>query len=241
MNLKVSGLGAEPKKLAALGVLALIGTYFYLSNRPSSDSSGSSVSSHPMSTPADVPVSPVRNAKTGRAKVRSSAQYEFRPTLKFKEGQIDRANIDPTLRLDLLERVQNVKIGDVNRSLFESLTAAPVQIAKNIPEPAKIKIAFPYQGPQQAAKVVAAAAPPEPAAPPIPLKFYGFINPVRTVGPKRAFFLDGDDIVVANEGQMIKNRYKIVRIGVNSADVEDTQFKKNSRQTLPLVPEEQQS
>ena len=154
---------------------------------------------------------------------------------------IDRANIDPTLRLDLLERVQNVKIGDVNRSLFESLTAAPVQIAKNIPEPAKIKIAFPYQGPQQAAKVVAAAAPPEPAAPPIPLKFYGFINPVRTVGPKRAFFLDGDDIVVANEGQMIKNRYKIVRIGVNSADVEDTQFKKNSRQTLPLVPEEQQS
>ena len=89
--------------------------------------------------------------------------------------------------------------------------------------------------------MVAAAAPPEPAAPPIPLKFYGFINPVRTVGPKRAFFLDGDDIVVANEGQMIKNRYKIVRIGVNSADVEDTQFKKNSRQTLPLVPEEQQS
>ena len=40
---------------------------------------------------------------------------------------------------------------------------------------------------------------------------------------------------------MIKNRYKIVRIGLNSADVEDTQFKKNSRQTLPLVPEEQQS
>jgi hypothetical protein len=194
-----------------------------------------------VSTAADVPPAEQRNPKKGRGRAqRSNAQYEFRPTLKFKEGEVDRANIDPTLRLDLLERVQNVKVGDVNRSLFESLTAPPVEIAK-ITEPQKIKIPFPYQGPQPAPKPVEVAKAPEPAAPPIPLKFYGFINPAKTIGPKRAFFLDGEDIVVANEGQMIKNRYKIVRIGLNSADVEDTQFKKNSRQTLPLVPEEQQS
>ena len=80
------------------------------------------------------------------------------------------------------------------------------------------------------AKVV--EAPPAP----IPLKFYGFINPLKS-GTKRAFFLDGEDIIVASEGQLIKNRYKIVRIGVNSAVVEDTQAK-NNQQTLPLVEEQ---
>jgi hypothetical protein len=173
-----------------------------------------------------------------RGQQRASAQYDFRPTLRFKEGQLDRANIDPTLRLDLLERVQDVKIGDINRSLFESLTTPPAELTKVIVP--KILPKWEPYGPPLPPK--AAPPPPEPAAPPIPLKFYGFINPAKaSVGPKRAFFLDGEDIVVANEGQMIKNRYKIVRIGVNSADVEDTQFKKNSRQTLPLVPEEQQS
>jgi len=75
-----------------------------------------------------------------------------------------------------------------------------------------------------------------PKAPPVPLKFYGFVNQTKA-GVKRAFFLDGDDIIVASEGQLIKNRYKIVRIGINSAVVEDTQFKNDSQQTLPLVEE----
>ncbi len=77
---------------------------------------------------------------------------------------------------------------------------------------------------------------PEPKAPPIPLKFYGFVNKSK-VGDKRAFFLDGEDIVIAAEGDIIKKRYKIVRIGVNSAVVEDTQFKSNNQQTLPLEAE----
>ncbi|HJT90249.1 MAG TPA: hypothetical protein VJ732_20400, partial [Bryobacteraceae bacterium] len=63
-----------------------------------------------------------------------------------------------------------------------------------------------------------------PPPPPIPLKFYGFVAQSRP-GARRAFFMDGEDIIVATEGQMIKNRYKIVKIGVNSAVVEDTQFK----------------
>ena len=47
-----------------------------------------------------------------------------------------------------------------------------------------------------------------------------------------AFFLDGEDIIVTWEGDMIKNRYKVVRVGVNSVEMEDTQFK--STQTLQL-------
>jgi hypothetical protein len=51
-------------------------------------------------------------------------------------------------------------------------------------------------------------------------------------GNKRAFFAEGDDIFIATEGELVKKRYRIVRIGVNSVVVEDMQFK--NQQTLPL-------
>ena len=52
---------------------------------------------------------------------------------------------------------------------------------------------------------------------------------------ERIFFLDGEEIVVAGEGDLIKKRYKVVRIGVTSVEVEDTQF--NHTQMLPLAEE----
>jgi hypothetical protein len=63
------------------------------------------------------------------------------------------------------------------------------------------------------------------------LKFYGYISPSNQPN-KRAFFMEGEDIHVVREGDVVKSRYKIVRIGVNSVVVEDMQFK--SQQTLPL-------
>jgi hypothetical protein len=79
------------------------------------------------------------------------------------------------------------------------------------------------------------AGPPGPPPPPaITLKYYGYAAQ-RVDGHKRAFFLDGDDIFVAAEGDVIKKRYKVVRIGVSSVEVEDTQF--NHTQMLPLAAE----
>ena len=113
----------------------------------------------------------------------------------------------------------------------ESAAAPPEEI--KVKEPERIAIARPFIGPEPPRAV---EPPPEPKAPPIPLKFYGFVNKTK-VGDKRAFFLDGEEIVIAGEGDMIKKRYKIVRIGVNSAVVEDTEFKGNNQQTLPLEAE----
>jgi hypothetical protein len=86
-------------------------------------------------------------------------------------------------------------------------------------------------GPLQPPKPPPPAPPPPPPA--IPLKFYGFTS--YRQGVKRAFFMEGEDIFVAAEGDTIKNRYKIIRIGVNSAVVEDINFK--NQQTLPLLEE----
>ncbi len=66
------------------------------------------------------------------------------------------------------------------------------------------------------------------------MKYYGY-STTRGDNRKRAFFLDGDNILVGAEGDMVTKRYKVVRIGVNSVVMEDTQFK--HEQTLPLTEE----
>ena len=65
-------------------------------------------------------------------------------------------------------------------------------------------------------------------------KYYGYTSP-RGSSQKRAFFLDGEEIMTANEGEVLKRKYRVVRIGVNSVVVEDTDTK--SQQTLPLQEE----
>ena len=74
----------------------------------------------------------------------------------------------------------------------------------------------------------------KPQAPTIPLRFFGYVTAARG-GSRRAFFLEGEEIHVAGEGDLVKKRYKVVRIGVNSVTMEDTQFE--GRQTLQLAPE----
>ena len=226
-----SKLGADPKKIAVLGGLVLAAGYFYFSN----SNSGGGPASAPIAGRGPLVLSPGTTSRVpARSSFRATQQAaggtrEFKPSLKPKN--IDTASIDPTLRLDLIAKLKTVNAEAGTRSLFEIGAAPPAEI--KVQEPAKIAIARPFVG-----LVIPKAAepPPEPKAPPIPLKFYGFVNKTK-VGDKRAFFLDGEDIVIAGEGDMIKKRYKIVRIGVNSAVVEDTEFKSNNQQTLPLEAE----
>ena len=44
--------------------------------------------------------------------------------------------------------------------------------------------------------------------------------------------MENEDIYIASEGEMMKSRYRLVKIGINSAVVEDTQFK--TTQTLQI-------
>ena len=235
--------GAEPKKLAVLGGLLAVLVVVWLMN------SGDSGAPPPVSTttprPAVRPAAPAGARPPVRADIRRAGRtttgtrdlsvQEFRPTLKPKDP-IDTSQVDPTLRLDTLSRLRGVKLEGGSRSLFE-FSGAPAPAVKDLPKVAPIHPGIQTAmttGPQKPAPPAPTPAPPPPT--PIPLKFYGYTNSQRPgPGPKRAFFIEGEDIFVAGEGDTIKNRYKIIRIGVNSAVVEDTSNK--NQQTLPLVQE----
>ena len=248
MKLAPAGVGAEPKKLALLGgLLLLAGGAYYWTSRPDAPAGANTTpaaaapdvktvvtpSSAPRTTTSSSGSSsygPRTAARGGRV---SSSGDDFRPTLKLPEG-MDVSSIDPNLKLDLLAKVRKVSVEGGSRSLFEFYTPPPpppppvVKPQPIVPKPlteAELKAAEAKKGPPQ---------PPPP--PPIPLKFYGLSGALRST-VRRAFFLDGEDIVQAGENETIRNRYKVIRLGVNSAVVEDTVAK--NQQTLPMVEEAQ--
>jgi hypothetical protein len=244
MNLIPSQLGADRKKLAILGGLAVMLIVVYFINRtPDVPQQAASVTTPAARNP--VPLESLgarsRSAATltpmpapgGTSTRRGEATIQdFKPSLKLPDG-VDVSRIDPALKLDLLAQLQNLPLEGGERSLFEF--GAPPKPTTPTPTVGPVKPTTPAP---PSTLVVTPTTPPKPAIPPIPLKFYGYVSDSRTVAPgtaKRAFFLDGDDIVVAGENDVIHNRFRIIRIGVNSAVVEDTSDK--NQQTLPLVEE----
>jgi hypothetical protein len=240
MKLAPSGIGAEPKKIALLvGLLLTAGGVYYWMNRPAAPPGASTAPAPAAKTPGvPAPASPSGPRPTtasygprtaprgGRVSVSGD---DFRPTLKPPEG-LDLTRIDPTLKTDLLSKVRKVSVEGGSRSLFEFYTPPPPPVpvpkpAAIVPKPLTAADGKPTQPP---------GPPPAPPPPPIPLKFYGYSGALRS-NVRRAFFLDGEDIVQAGENETIRNRYKIIRIGVNSAIVEDTVAK--NQQTLALADE----
>jgi hypothetical protein len=244
MSLIPSQLGAEPKKLAILGGLAVVLIVVYFINR-TPDVPQQAASITPQAARNPVPLESLgararsvqsaagltpQAADTGSTRRGQTSIQDFKPTLKLPDG-VDVSRIDPALKLNLLAQLQDLPLEGGERSLFE-FGAAPKPkittptVAKVIPiTPLPVTPAIP-------------ATPPKPVIPPIPLKYYGYVSDSRAVAPgaaKRAFFLDGEDIVVAGENDVIHNRFKIIRIGVSSAVVEDTTNK--NEQTLPLIEE----
>lgn len=234
-------LGAEPKKVVILGVLAVAGGYLFYSNVIAGPDTTPTPTRRAPAPAVAQPLGQESNAgksNSFRKKRSTRSSQEFHPTLKFSpEERPNYATIDPTLRLDLLAKVHAIEPEGGSRSLFQVLAAPPPSPADQKLQAVVIHPAKRPFGPQPPPPPpVKAAPPPDPPPPPITLKFYGYSAP-RPGGSRRAFFLDGDDIFVASEGELVKKRYRVVQIGVNSVVMEDTQYK-NNRQTLVLQPEQ---
>jgi len=234
MKLVPSSLGANRKNLMILGVLAVILVGVFIYDSSSSTPSAPVVSANPAAVataPQPLKQFPSAPSAPPRSRQESSRVEDFRPSLKIKEGT-DVSKIDPTVHVELLAKLKDEPMSGGARSVFAFGTAPPP------PAPG----VDPIHPGQAAAHAMGPPPPPPPPTapppktdappPPIPLKFYGYS---AKGGTKRAFFLDGDDIQVAGENDLIRNRYKVIRIGVNSVVVEDTQTK--HQQTLPLIEE----
>ncbi len=228
-------LGAENKKsviaLSALGVI-LAGVMY------SSFFSGPSGSSTP--APARV-AAPAQSGSTSSDDALASRAPRgrldaFLPALHKKRP--DRTvepptTADPTLRLDLLAKLNEVPPAGSGRDLFNFGKPAPEKLAGSEPRIAVYKAIGP---PHLSPAGPKAGPPPPPPPPPINLKYYGICT-TRVDGLKTAFFMDGEEILIEAEGATFKGRYRLLRIGATSAVVEDLQYK--HEETIPLAEDAQ--
>jgi len=124
--------------------------------------------------------------------------------------------LDPTLHPEVMAGAESLEYSGKGRNIF-SMVSAPVDIPKPIasarPQP-----------------MVPQAPPGPPPPPPIDLKFFGY---EANNGAKRAFLLHGDDVFIANEGDVVDHHYKVVKITPLSIQVTDLLY--NNTQTLPLT------
>jgi len=145
------------------------------------------------------------------------------------EGEVkpDPALVDPALHLDLLAKLHAVQMTPTGRNLFQYGKAPPPPEAKPSPMPVveRISVSPPTADPKPA------GPPPPPPPTPVTFKYYGF-KTLRSNGVKQAFLLDGEDIILAGENEIVKKRYRVVRIGPASLVVEDMEGK--GQQTIPI-------
>jgi hypothetical protein len=147
------------------------------------------------------------NLSEGPSLVSSTATGKFRP--------LDVAN--PSLRLDLLERIRKLEYKGSLRNPFEMRAAPPP--------------------PQQTASPGNAAPPGPPPEQPlvVPYKFFGFSVDPRS-GSKRAFFTDGEDVFILAEGETLKNAFRLLRIGNTTAEMEEVRTGKRATLQMEMLP-----
>ena len=157
--------------------------------------------------------STTKPAQTGP--VRSAAQ------LRRQSPATQAQSLDPTIRLDLLAASEGIKYEGKGRNIF-----------KGEPEPPPVQVVHKMTLEEECRIAMHAGCPGFiPPPPPINLKFFGFAN--RPGERKRIFLSQGEDVFIAGEGETVNRRYKVLRIGVNSVDIQDVL--NNNTQTIPLT------
>ena len=165
------------------------------------------------------PVASVSDTAAGKATAPAQRHGHIKPSDKKNAKAAGPAtpNLDPRLKLGLLEMAENTDYAGTGRNIFQD------QAEPEIPKP----IAPAMPKPQPAATQPYTPPPP----PPINLRYFGFANnsgsPVR-----KAFLSNGDDVFVAAEGDIVNRRYKILRINPTSIEIQDVLS--NNTQSIPL-------
>lgn len=205
-------LGTENRKQLILagvlvGALVLIVAYEFMGSSSTAASATATSSAGTAFTPAGAPAS---HASERHVSAKTSGKKERAPQ-----------TLDPTLQMQQLAVIEQIKYEGSGRNIFVSQADAPI--------PTPIAPGRTDGGSKSANLYT---APPVAAPTPIPLKFFGFAN--QPGEPKKIFLSKGDDVFIASEGEIVDRRYKVVRISPTSVDIQDV-VGSGPPQSIPLT------
>lgn len=76
-------------------------------------------------------------------------------------------------------------------------------------------------GPRRTPTPTVVEAPPPPPPPPPPARFFGFAQ-ASAGGARRVFLTNGEDTFIVREGEVFMQRYRLVRVGKDNVEIEET-------------------
>jgi hypothetical protein len=204
-------VGTENRtKVIIMLLLAAIGAFLLVRAFTASDN----VTAAP-STTSPSPTQPARSA----TQVRRAAPSQQAQSL------------DPTIRLDLLRAVEDIKYAGRGRNIFKAQMDAP---PPKLNDP-NLKCKVTPDAPGCPGYDPCKANPTIKGCPlykePINLKFFGFAN--RPGERKKVFLSQDGNVFIAAEGDTVNRRYRVMHIGVNSVDIKDVL--NDNTQTIPLT------
>jgi hypothetical protein len=126
---------------------------------------------------------------------------------------------NPQLHTDKQKRARETEYKSTGRNIFSAIPPPPP------PPPA------PRVDPKAPKVVVTPPPPPTPTVAPLPVKFFGY-GTVPNGSSRRAFFADGEDVYVVAEGEVLLNRFRILKIG--NVNLEYEEVSSGLRGTAPL-------
>ena len=113
---------------------------------------------------------------------------------------------NPQLHKDEVERARKTEYKSTGRNIFSEIAPPPPEPPhRPKPEPS---------GPKQE------VPPPTPKVTPLPVKFFGY-GTVPNGTSRRAFFTDGEDVYIVAEGEVLLNRFRILKVGNASLEYEE--------------------
>src|ERR1700683_439511 len=129
-------------------------------------------------------------------------------------------NVDePELRLDLLAKLQKLDYpAGAHRDIFTNVALPPQLTAEE-----KRRQEHQYPTVQH---------PPPPPPVEVPAQFFGYAS-MRSSPHRLAFFLNGDEVLVVQEGSVFLSRFRLDKIGNDSADVEEVSSGRHA--SVPMV------
>jgi hypothetical protein len=125
---------------------------------------------------------------------------------------------NPQLHNDRMAAARKTEYKSTGRNIFTALAIPPAA------GPQAVKKREPF-GPKQE------VLPPPPPPPTLPVKFFGY-GTVPNGTSRRAFFTDGEDVYVVAEGELLLNRFRILKVG--NASLEFEEISSGRKGTAPL-------
>lgn len=135
------------------------------------------------------------------------------------DGKFEPLNVpDPSLKMDLLTRIQGEQYNGQHRNIFseEPLPPPPEVLAQ-----------------RKEAQTQAAATPPPPPPLTVPATFYGIVTNPAT-GESRACFSNTDDVYIVSVGGILLHQFRVLKVGTNSVELQEIS---SGRTTTLILPE----